>query len=147
MTGSAIKGVAEIVINVQNISASTKFYQEVLGFELHSQFPDTEPTIVFLTVAELDSALGHGGHPQLFALVDPKRHTHDSYMGVDNQRSSLNHLAFEIDREDFESEKQRLQSLGLVVKTTDFPHMQATGMFFRDPEGNLIELICHNIDL
>ena len=146
MAGSAIKGVAEIVINVRDLSAMTAFYQTVLGFAVHSRFPETEPTLVFLTIATLDSPLGRGGHPQLFALLDPKRHipATDAYMGIDNQRSSLNHLAFEIDHADFTSEKQRLETLGLAVRVIDFPQMQAKGMFFHDPEGNLIELICHS---
>lgn len=101
----------------------TNFYRAVLGFAFHSQFPETEPTIVFLTIAALDSPLGRGGHPQVFALLDPRRHTFtgDAYMGLDNQRSSLNHLAFEIDSADFTSEKQRLEALGLAVRVFDFP--------------------------
>lgn len=145
MADSPIKGVAEIVINVRDISGMIKFYSEVLGFNFHSQYPDNDPTIVFLIIANLDSPLGHGGHPQLFALVDPKRHIHtrDTYMGLDNQRSSLNHLAFEIDAADFEAEKQLLEARGLTVRTMEFPHMRAKGLFFNDPEGNKIELICN----
>jgi len=67
-------------------------------------------------------------------------------VGLDNQRSSLNHLAFEIDESDFTAEKQRLEALGLAVRVFDFPHMRAKGLFFKDPEGNLIELICHSSD-
>ncbi len=70
-------------------------------------------------------------------------HTRDAYVGLDNQRSSLNHLAFEIDAVNFEAEKQRLEARGLTVRTREFPHMQAKGLFFEDPEGNVIELICH----
>ncbi len=148
MADSPIKGVAEIVINVRDLSGMTKFYQEVLGFSFHSQGPDNDPTMVFLTIAHLDSPLAHGGHPQLFALVDPKRHIHtrDAYVGLDNQRSSLNHLAFEIDAADFEAEKQGLEARGLTVRTREFPQMHAKGLFFEDPEGNVIELICHNGD-
>ena len=103
---------------------------------------------MFLTIAALDSPLGRGGHPQLFALLDPRRHkfASDAYVGLDNQRSSLNHLAFEIDESDFTAEKQRLEALGLAVRVFDFPHMRAKGLFFKDPEGNLIELICHSSD-
>lgn len=146
MTGSSIKAVAEIVINVRDLPVMADFYQTALGFAVHSQFPETEPTLVFLTIVALDSPLGRGGHPQLFALLDPSRHefSSDAYVGLDNQRSSLNHLAFEIDSADFTSEKQRLDALGLAVRVFDFPHMQAKGMFFHDPEGNLIELICHS---
>jgi hypothetical protein len=70
--------------------------------------------------------------------------TADGYVGLDNQRSALNHLAFEIDESDFTAEKQRLEALGPAVRIFDFPQMQAKGMFFNEPEGNLIELICHS---
>jgi catechol 2,3-dioxygenase-like lactoylglutathione lyase family enzyme len=141
-----IRGVAEIVINVRDLSAMTNFYRDVLGFPFHSQFPETDPTLVFLTIADLQSPLGRGGHPQLFALLDPKRHafTRDHDIDADPQRSALNHVAFEIDAGDFEREKQRLEGLGLVVQVFDFAHLQARGMFFDDPEGNRIELICHS---
>ena len=142
---SSIKGVAEIVINVRDIGGMRQFYEEALGFTFHSQFPDTEPTIVFLTVKELDSPLGRGGHPQLLALIDAERHvfTRERYAGLDHGRSPLNHLAFEIDEQDYESQQRRLEQLGLDVRTTAFPHMQAKAIFFNDPEGNLLELICH----
>lgn len=148
MTSSKVKSVAEIVINVRDLAAMTSFYREVLGFRFHSQFPEDDPTIVFLTIADLDSPLGHGGHPQLFALLDPTRHrfTPHTFKGLDSQRSSLNHVAFEIDSDDFGAEKQRLETLGLSVQVSEFPHMQTRGMFFNDPEGNLIELICHRME-
>lgn len=140
-----IKGVAEVVINVHDLRAMTEFYRSVLGFAVHSQFPEMDPTLMFLTVADLDSPLGRGGHPQLFALLDSKRHvfTRDRYAGLDHQRSSLNHVAFEIVSAEFMSAKKRLEDLGLAVQVLDFPHMQASGLFFNDPEGNQIELICH----
>ena len=108
----AIKGVAEVVINVHDIAGMQAFYERTLGFTFHSRFPDPDPTIVFLTVIDLHSPLGRGGHPQLFALVDPARHIPDTFVGLDVDRSSLNHLAFEIDETDFESELQRLKALG-----------------------------------
>jgi catechol 2,3-dioxygenase-like lactoylglutathione lyase family enzyme len=148
MVRSAINGLAEVVINVRDIVAMRHFYEETLGFRFHSQFPDAEPTIVFLTIADLESPLGRGGHPQFFALVDPERHvyTRDAYVGLDHERSSLNHVAFEIDEPAFASEKQRLEDVGVTVQTAQFPHMQAKGLLFNDPEGNLIELICHVSD-
>ena len=139
-----IKGIAEVVINVHDLRAMTAFYQSVLGFAFHSQFPEMDPTLVFLRVADLDSPLGRGGHPQLVALLDPKRHvfTHDSYAGLDHERSPLNHIAFEIDSGEFTSARKR-QEMHLAVDVRDFPQMQASALFFNDPEGNHIELICH----
>ncbi len=48
-------------IAYRDLSAMTDFYQTALGFAVHSRFPETEPTLVFLTIANLDSPLGRGG--------------------------------------------------------------------------------------
>ena len=142
---TAIKAIAEIVINVDDIERARAFYETVLGFQLHSQYPAEDPTIVFLTIAELNSPLGRGGHPQLFALIDPHRHppAQQRFRGLDVAVSSLNHLAFEIESEAYEPEKRRLEALGLTVREETFPHMNARALFFRDPEGNMLEFICH----
>ncbi|MBV7339569.1 VOC family protein [Chloroflexi bacterium TSY] len=97
---------AEIVINVDDIEQSREFYETVLGFRLHSQYPTEEPTIIFLTIAELDSPLGRNGHPQLFALIDPHRHppAQKRFRGLDVGVSSLNHLAFEIEPEAYQTQ-------------------------------------------
>ncbi|MEZ4657725.1 MAG: VOC family protein [Caldilineaceae bacterium] len=140
-----VKAVAEIVINVADIARARAFYEEVLGFPLHSQYPAENPTIVFLTMQELDSPLGRGGHPQLFALIDPQRHppAQKRFRGLDVAVSSLNHLAFEIEPAAYASEKERLEGLGLTVYEETFPHMHAKALFFCDPEGNTLEFICH----
>ena len=70
--------------------------------------------------------------------------TRDTYVGLDNQRSSLNHFAFEIDEASYNSEQRRLKDLGLETLLRTFPFLQARAIFFNDPEGNRIELICHH---
>lgn len=131
---------------MDDIDRACRFYETVLGFQLHSQFPQEDPTIIFLTITELDSPLGRNGHPQLFALIDPHRHpsAQKRFRGLDVGMSSLNHLAFGIETEGYESEKLRLESHGLTVSEETFPNMMAKALFFRDPEGNVLEFICHD---
>lgn len=50
-------------------------------------------------------------------------------------------MAFEIALDDFELERNRLVQLGLEVVTREFVWSHARALFFRDPEGNSIELI------
>ncbi len=108
--------------------------------------PDGEPTITFLTICETNTPLGLGGHPQLLALIDYRRHVHARrrFVGRDASRSTLNHLAFEIPPDSFDAHARRLSDLGLEISFSDFPAMNARAMFFSDPEGNVLELICHN---
>ena len=74
---SIVKGIVEVVVNVRDLAGMQRFYEETLGLTVHSAYPEDDPTIVFLTVRELDSPLGRdGAHPQLLALVDVARHAH-----------------------------------------------------------------------
>jgi catechol-2,3-dioxygenase len=151
----AIIGIAEIVLNVRDLSRMREFYQEVLGFKLLSQAcyasgaepdPEGEPTIAFLTIQQADTPLGRHGHPQLLALIDFQRHVFvkGRFDGHDPRRSTLNHLAFEIPSESYEAEKERLETLGLSPRAAVFPALTARALFFEDPEQNVLELICHD---
>ncbi len=141
----AVRGIAEIVLNARDLGVLTRFYREVMGFTLHSQYPKTNPTIVFLRIADLDSPLGKA-HPQTLALIDPDRHpaARGKFDPPANRPFSLNHLAFEIDEADYQSEIDRLESLGIETTIAEFGHVRAKAIFFQDPEGNRLELICHD---
>lgn len=148
-----ISGIAEIVLNVADLPTVRDFYCRVMGFPIQSELsmeevtadPHGEPTITFLTISELDTPLGRGGHPQLLALVDYRRHVFAKrrFVGQDLARSTLNHLAFEIPPESFDDHVKRLQELGIALTFSDFPAVNARAIFFKDPEGNTLELICH----
>ena len=144
-----ILGVAEIVLSVRDLPKMRDFYQEVLGFRLHSQAchengPDPDP-IAFLTILQADTPLGRHGHPQLLALIDFRRHVFakQRFDGHEPRRSTLNHLAFEIPPQSYEIHEERLRGLGLNPRRSEFPAMSARALFFNDPEQNLLELICH----
>lgn len=150
-----ITGVAEIALSVRNLPLMRDFYREVLGFTLLKEecwdksmepTPDGTPTISFLTIKEVDTPLGMHGHPQLFVLIDFQRHVFAKarFTGHDPTKSTLNHLAFEIPPESYEVHKKRLETLGLTPRVAEFPGTAAKALFFNDPEGNVLELICHD---
>lgn len=154
-SSGAITGVAEIVLSVKDLPVMRRFYEDVLGFPLLSQAAHTEgmvadaegePTIAFLTIRELSIPLGRHCHPQLLVLIDYQRHVFAkaSFDGHDPRRSTLNQLAFEIDPKSYDGEAERLERLDLAPRRTVFPAMQAKALFFKDPEGNTLELICHD---
>lgn len=150
----SIIGISEIVLSVSDLPKMREFYISVLGFPLHSEIcstgeagqdPNGEPTITFLTIAETDTPLGQDKHPQMLVLIDYLRHVHAKprFDGHDVRRSTLNHLAFEIGREDYDAEFERLSGLGLNPVKSAFENLNAIAIFFKDPEGNMLELICH----
>ncbi len=154
-----VSGVAEIVLNVCDLETMKAFYVDVMGMDFFSEscheFDEPEknefgdPTICFLTITRLNSPLSRSGkHPQLLALIDQKRHLNAQkrFVGHEVQTSTLNHLAFEIAPDSYASHLSLLERLKLQPIESEFPEMQAKAIFFKDPEGNMLELICHAID-
>jgi catechol-2,3-dioxygenase len=60
------------------------------------------------------------------------------------EQSTLHHIALNIALEDFESEKRRLESLGLKVDATVHEWIHVRSMYFSDPEGNLLEFVSYD---
>ena len=129
--------IAEVGLRVKDLERMQAFYQEVLGLEIVRAYPKH----IFLKAGELDSPLGRGGHPQLLVLFDRE-------VLVDINLTTLDHLAFEIPLEQYDTERTRLQALNLElverVWSGEYAWLRARSLFFDDPEGNTIELIAHD---
>ena len=129
--------IAEVGLRVRDLARMVAFYQEAMGLEIVRAYPKH----VFLKVGELNSPLGRGGHPQLLVLFDRDAH-------LEIESTTLDHLAFEISLDEYESEWARLQGLGLElverIWSGEYAWLRARSLFFDDPEGNTIEFIAHN---
>ena len=99
-SGSAVKALGEIALRVNNLERMKRFYQEVLGFEVLGEFP---------TAALLKIAAGYAGHTQVLGLFDRS-------VSVDQERTTVDHIAFTIGLPDYDSERKRLETLGLNVE-------------------------------
>src|SRR5215470_5906731 len=86
-----IKGLGEIALRVSDLDAMQRFYQEVVGLEVMRRADNA----VFFRIAA-----GYGGHTQVLALFD--RSGQAGYRGPDPGRTTVDHLAFEIDLADYE---------------------------------------------
>lgn len=149
-----ITGLAEVVLNVNDLDVSVDFYCKILGFKIHSSVslenstpdPNGKPTIVFLTVRELDTPLGDGGHPQLLALIDFRRHvfTRTRMTALSFSQSPLNHVAFEVLPGTLDAHADRLASFQIEIKRMEFPALNASALFFSDPDGNTLEFIANS---
>lgn len=148
-----VTGIAEVALNVRDLSAARDFYRRVLGFEVMMEAsheagaepdPDGAPTIAFLAIRSLDTPLGRAGHPELLVLIDARRHAfaRERFGEPGVRTSTLNHLAFEIPSGAYAAHRERLEGMGIEVEEAGFPDRGGRALFFEDPEGNLLELIC-----
>ena len=130
---SAVKGLGEIALRAKDLDSLQRFYEDVVGLELMKRFPHA----AFFRIAD-----GYGGHTQILALFDRSKdldHEHP-----DSAKSTIDHLAFGIDLADFQSEKRRLEELGLDVKIAEHDWVHWRSIYFHDLEGNLVEFVTYD---
>jgi catechol-2,3-dioxygenase len=134
---STVKGLGEASIRVKDLAVMREFYEEVVGLEVLRQ----EEDFVFFKIAE-----GYGGHTQNLALFHA---ANQSFLEAKStelspEHSTLHHIALNIALEDFESEKRRLQRLGLRVHATQHPWIHVRSLYFADSEGNTLEFVARD---
>ena len=129
----AVRALQEIALRVQDLGGMRKFYEETVGLEVMNQSPEC----VFFRIAD-----GYAGHTQVLALFD--RSGTPGYSGVSSERSTVDHIAFAVALEDFCSEKQRLEHLGMRVETAEHGWVHWRSHYLKDPEGNEVEFVCYN---
>jgi len=123
-----VKGLGEVSIRVKDLDAMHKFYEEVVGLEVLRR----DESFVFFKVAE-----GYGGHTQNLALFEAGEE-------LSEEKTTLHHIALNVSLEDFESEKRRLEDLGLRVNATVHEWLHVRSLYFPDPEGNSLEFVCYD---
>jgi catechol-2,3-dioxygenase len=126
--GSAVKALGEIALRVNNLEQMQNFYQSVLGLEVLGG----SETAVLLKIAD-----GYRGHTQVLGLFDRS-------VPVSPEGTTVDHIAFTIAIEDYESELHRLESLGLEVEVREHGWVKWRSLYFHDPEGNEVELVCYD---
>ena len=132
-----VKGLGEVSIRVTNLDVMYKFYEEVIGLEVLVRGESQ----AFFKIAQ-----GYGGHTQNLALfrADNRTFLENKSLKLNSEESTLHHIALNIALEDFESEKQRLEGLGLKVNATVHKWIHVHSMYFSDPEGNLLEFVSYD---
>ena len=132
-----IKGLGEVSIRVNDLDLMHKFYEEVIGLEMLRR----EESYVFFKIAE-----GFGGHTQNLALFDATNRIfiETKSQQLSQEKTTLHHIALNVALEDFESEKKRLEDLGLEVRAVEHKWLHVRSLYFADPEGNLLEFVCYD---
>jgi catechol 2,3-dioxygenase-like lactoylglutathione lyase family enzyme len=126
--GRTVRALGEVALRVHDLDKSQAFYADVVGLELMRRFEDS----AFFRIAD-----GYAGHTTILALFARKT-------PVEQNRSTVDHLAFTIGLEDYEAERQRLEALGLIVATATHGWVHWRSLYVTDPDGNTVELVCYD---
>jgi catechol 2,3-dioxygenase-like lactoylglutathione lyase family enzyme len=127
-----IRGLAEIVIWVHDMEKALAFYRDTLGLSQMST-PDMRGAIFLQAGPEVVNC------PQQLVLV-PLPADSPSFPSEKSLRT-MHHFGIEVAEEDFDSERQRLEGLGIDVRFGEHPFLQLRGMYLDDPDGNEVEII------
>jgi catechol-2,3-dioxygenase len=130
---TAVRGLGEIALRVNDLDAMQTFYQEVIGLPLMSRTSHW----AFLKIGD-----GYVGHTQVLALFD--RSQTSGFAGINAATSTIDHIAFEIDLADAAGEKARLEALGFQVTTAEHAWVHWRSLYVMDPDGNEVELVCYD---
>jgi len=136
----SITGIAEIALRVHDLDLMRRFYEQVIGLEVLRENKNSAGAVIIVFYS-----VGAGNdHLALFEekLVD--WYTRDKSPQIDPKLTTLSHFAIRIALDDFESEKKRIEQLGIEIlysNTSSWLHCRM--FYFFDPEGNLIEFNSH----
>src|SRR5690349_20076984 len=122
MVERPIKALGEIALRVEDLDKMQQFYEEVIGLELMRRFEKS----AFFRIAP-----GYDGHTQILALFD--RADQPAYAPPDTVHSTVDHIAFSIALDDYESELNRLRRLGLEVRTAEHSWVHWRSLYVTDP--------------
>ena len=122
-----IEGIAHVAVVTTDLERAAKFYTEVVGFRETARLETTHSgTIIFVSLNGTEVELFGGGRPR-----DSKE---------ERNEVGYKHICLLVD--DVDVEYARLKALGVEFHME--PRDDETGLrlaFFRDPDGNPIELL------
>ncbi len=118
------------VLYVRDLEGMLAFYREMLGFEVTDRGP-LDPAHPALEIAFL-SQIGSDHHQLAFAPVRG-----------DGPSTTLDHIAFRVDSlAEVRELEARLSTDGRASGLGPVNHGNAWSVYFKDPEGNTIEVFC-----
>jgi len=124
-----IESLGHIVLKVSDLSASKKFYHELLGLPISAE--STDWGMLFFTL---------GSHHD-FAILEVGSEAEKNFEGV-----GMDHFAFKItgDITSLLEAKTELENAGVDVTPID--HNVSYSLYFHDPDGNRLEVYVDGVE-
>ena len=124
------KRLAHVVLNVRDAAKSKEFYTRTLGLRVAHE--DLQRGTVFLSFGRTHHDLA------LFQMATGEP--------PDAKQPGLHHMAWQLgDFEELQAAYRELKAIGVPVEST-VEHNVTRSVYFRDPDGNRVELFCDMVE-
>ena len=123
-----IEGIDHVALTVRDVVRSIAWYRDTLGLERRHEVWGDHPAMMFAG----NTALA------LFPATGRVAEAPDS-----RATAIMRHLAFRVDRLNFERAQERLRGLGVEFSFED--HSISHSIYFRDPDGYELELTTYEV--
>jgi catechol 2,3-dioxygenase-like lactoylglutathione lyase family enzyme len=121
-SGIPVTGVSELVLEVVDLEAATRFYTEVLGLPLVERWDDRQAVWVM------------AGDRTRIGLWRPQ-------VGLAGGRGGVHvHFAMHLADEHFDAAVARLERLSAAPETVAFGNGRGRAVYVTDPDGHVVEL-------
>ena len=131
------RGLAEIVLIVDDVRKAAAFYEDVVGLVPESEADDEWAWFW----------AGEPGQPQRVALHKGSLLFEGQSPHPEGERWGNVHYAFDVAAEDLDAAVERVRSAGEeVYGPVHFDWMNAESYYFYDPDGNLLEFWSRQAD-
>lgn len=128
---SVPRDIGHLVLNVTDVARSTKFYRDVVGFQVARYRPDGSGAFLTCGIAHHNLAL--------FKAPDGAQPARKGQIG-------LNHFAFQVESyEALQKAHERLVTGGAVIDHI-VDHGMTRSVYFLDPDGIMMELFCNTFE-
>ena len=126
----AIRGIVETCINVSDMTRARSFYESLFGFEVMAQderfcaYRVGSDVLLLFTKDTSTSPIAVSG-----GVIPP------------HNTVGAGHFAFAVYREELETWRALLQERGVAIESEVHWERGGSSIYFRDPDGNLVELV------
>ena len=124
-----ISALDHVAIGVDDVDRSCAFYARVLGFER--------------LIPQWDVPVFMGTGSIGLTIFDKDLHPSAAPEGADPPAVRIMHFAFRVDREGFAAARRELASEDFKLTFSD--HGISHSLYFRDPDGHLVELTTYEL--
>ena len=124
-----LEGIDHVALTVRDVERSARWYQDVLGLQrLHEGVWGSFPAVVGVGTTALALFPVATAHPD----GPPGRET-----------ICVRHIAFRVDRHNFEEARSELEARGIEVEFQD--HQVAHSIYLLDPDRHQLEITTYEI--